>query len=780
MYRSEDSGDVKDLYLKVGAPVILAVNLSTELANGSRGVVKSMSTESVEVEFDSINRTVTVVKYPFTVYSASQRKEIAKRKQVPLRLGFALTVHRAQGLTLDRVEIDCRHMWNPGQIGVAVGRAKEKKGLRVLNFRPKLVRPHSALIEDFYKSTSVALEDDCSCCMSTCILPEKSDLDVADVPPADDGDDGDGDEDGCDSDEEMIKGMEAFESNLRGLENPLPETPLEYVMPESVDIKTVLESGMYKTPATTQQRDLNTTLKYMMEKTDRTTEFSKNVWSELKSTFKKCIPLEESGKKKVDNKSTTAFYKAVTMFQQSAPYKSLVQVLFVTQSPKPTHYRACFILIQTLRALVVEEAVKKIKEEECQHEKPGNVREGSSAGRGKLRYIGGWCVATLKYRKKQTVGRNLYKKGTRSLTVRLDSEVRFLEQLVEHESYLLENSKDKESLMDVKRKQNLTGGLTNISDSAFDFFHALDDAIQKLETEHNMNKYGKDFYNFIQTELENNDDIFASWQQPFQPLTEDADIENDSIVKGLFNEVLAKYLRMSSAQFRKDFLRKIKVKKQEAHRKQIQTKGTVGVKKGAGKWGMEEIVKDDSAEKMISHRRLQSEILASDDFLQRNFTINNLVSLCKAYDVKVTKTNKQKVAEMLGPHILQVENMKIPEEAKTSSKVPAADKGTGKGRKSESKGRTGRNVADAELTDEAGTAKQCTKGKQLKRKSRTESKATAKISKVQYPCGTCEKECDSECVACDLCDRWFHLDCVKCTVEDVEEIDWFCTTCKTG
>ena len=54
-------------------------------------------------------------------------------------------------MTLDRVQIDCRHMSNP--IGVAVGRACSKKGL-CINFKKSLLRSHPASVVDLYSSES--------------------------------------------------------------------------------------------------------------------------------------------------------------------------------------------------------------------------------------------------------------------------------------------------------------------------------------------------------------------------------------------------------------------------------------------------------------------------------------------------------------------------------------------------------------------------------------------------------------------------------------------------
>lgn len=142
-FRSADDGDTKQLrsceapstlYLKLNAKVFLMVNLTDNLVNGSRGIVKDFTKDSVTVFFESIKSTVTVRKHLFTVYDINLKREVASRKQIPLKLAYAFTVHKAQGMTLEHLEVDCRNMNFPGQLGVAIGRAVSVEGLRVLNF----------------------------------------------------------------------------------------------------------------------------------------------------------------------------------------------------------------------------------------------------------------------------------------------------------------------------------------------------------------------------------------------------------------------------------------------------------------------------------------------------------------------------------------------------------------------------------------------------------------------------------------------------------------------
>lgn len=61
---------------------------------------------------------------------------------VPVRLGYASTIHKAQGLSLDRVQVDCRHKWaeQPSMMYVAISRCRSLAGLQIVGDVGKLSR----------------------------------------------------------------------------------------------------------------------------------------------------------------------------------------------------------------------------------------------------------------------------------------------------------------------------------------------------------------------------------------------------------------------------------------------------------------------------------------------------------------------------------------------------------------------------------------------------------------------------------------------------------------
>ena len=60
--------------------------------------------------------------------------------------------------------MDCRGIFQPGQLAVAIGRVRNENGLRVVNFSKNAVIPQPAILMEFLDSESLQLVDDCSCC----------------------------------------------------------------------------------------------------------------------------------------------------------------------------------------------------------------------------------------------------------------------------------------------------------------------------------------------------------------------------------------------------------------------------------------------------------------------------------------------------------------------------------------------------------------------------------------------------------------------------------------
>lgn len=139
------------LELKVGAQVMLIKNLDVGegLVNGSRGVVVSLNNKQVKVKF--FNGLEMIIP-PSAQEVMHKGKVVASRTQVPLRLAYALTIHKAQGLSIDYLHVDLRGAFTHGQVYVALSRATSLENLRVSNFSKNGVIVDERVTE-FYNKT---------------------------------------------------------------------------------------------------------------------------------------------------------------------------------------------------------------------------------------------------------------------------------------------------------------------------------------------------------------------------------------------------------------------------------------------------------------------------------------------------------------------------------------------------------------------------------------------------------------------------------------------------
>lgn len=80
---------------------------------------------------------------------------LASRVQLPLMLAWALSIHKSQGQTLQKVKVDLTRIFENGQAYVALSRATSREGLQVINFSKLKVRTHE-IVEEFYETLSTS------------------------------------------------------------------------------------------------------------------------------------------------------------------------------------------------------------------------------------------------------------------------------------------------------------------------------------------------------------------------------------------------------------------------------------------------------------------------------------------------------------------------------------------------------------------------------------------------------------------------------------------------
>ncbi|MBR0318391.1 MAG: AAA family ATPase [Spirochaetia bacterium] len=126
----------RNLELCIGAKVMVTKNIYTQnLVNGDMGKVVDFDDDYVDVEikgsiFRLLRETWQSLRYLWDEESKTIKQIIIGTfSQIPLALGWAVTIHKSQGLTLDKVAIDADDAWASGQVYVALSRAKNLNGL---------------------------------------------------------------------------------------------------------------------------------------------------------------------------------------------------------------------------------------------------------------------------------------------------------------------------------------------------------------------------------------------------------------------------------------------------------------------------------------------------------------------------------------------------------------------------------------------------------------------------------------------------------------------------
>jgi ATP-dependent exoDNAse (exonuclease V) alpha subunit len=140
------------LKLKTGAQVMMIKNDSLKRwVNGTVGIISRLTNREIWVEIDGHSYKMELETWEDISYQYdARRKEIkenvlGKFTQFPVKLAWAMTIHKSQGKTFDKVVIDIgTGAFSHGQTYVALSRCKTLEGI-VLN---KEIRPSDVIVDE--------------------------------------------------------------------------------------------------------------------------------------------------------------------------------------------------------------------------------------------------------------------------------------------------------------------------------------------------------------------------------------------------------------------------------------------------------------------------------------------------------------------------------------------------------------------------------------------------------------------------------------------------------
>lgn len=138
-----------NLKLCINLQVIITYNIDIEngVVNGSRGVIVDIFNNNIYVKL--LNEKVISITY--VTYSNDVDKDITY-KYIPLKLAYALTIHKSIGCTIDMVEMDLgNNVFEYGQGYTALSRARTMDSIKLLDLNMNSFKAHPEVIK-FYKT----------------------------------------------------------------------------------------------------------------------------------------------------------------------------------------------------------------------------------------------------------------------------------------------------------------------------------------------------------------------------------------------------------------------------------------------------------------------------------------------------------------------------------------------------------------------------------------------------------------------------------------------------
>ncbi|VDI04295.1 Hypothetical predicted protein [Mytilus galloprovincialis] len=459
-----------------------------------------------------------------------------------------------------------------GQLGVAVGRVRKKKGLRLIDFHTKnVIKPEKSLFE-FYELNSVQFLSDLECCNISYSLATEFNLEFEENVLSE-SELSEFTYEEIDEIEKMVHVNEnvgdpidsvASEDEIHNVQVNLNDCPISLD-----DIRSCLPDML----VTDEQVFINERLNLLLEKHKlQLNLFLTTIFENISDIYEQVFG-SESTEKKTDSKSWTNYFSKLYKFSHSNEYISLIENC-CNRKAESDDFTVFSRIFDFVSHFIIENKTSNIKDStELPHQQ--SAYSNDDAGLGKLRYIAGRCIAKSKYHY-MTIGKNnMYKKNKQSCVTDCFLKVKILDYMTTTYADLLESSSYKESLEETKRKQNLTQGLTDIKDDVLDFFVDIDRNRINYQNEKMFHKHGSNIFNFVHEKLLSSKTLFTNFQKLLQNFDLTATfvrVDEDlamACLKDLYSDLILRFCRVSDNQFRKDLIKSFGMQKSETLRKRV-------------------------------------------------------------------------------------------------------------------------------------------------------------------------------------------------------------------
>lgn len=500
--KSIDDGDRKYLKrctaphllpLKLNCKVIVLRNLENGLVNGLSGVVTHIEDDTVTIKVEEDphmshkmgGQTFHLQRYKF-VLRDEQNHVCAIRNQFPLTLGYALTVHKAQGRSIPQLVVDCYNFWKPAQMGVAIGRATSKEGLQVQNYNSYAANlKHPQCVSDFYECRGEAFKGSLECCKSTIsdaklLYTEQS---LRYTTAAD----------------EDLTDMDFRNRNSRKFPYNLDTFLEENKVPEYSDQQkarnALLENSLTR-------KEFVGFLTYLYNKVVYFVEHYKIPPKGVKCNW--CAMVAHIYKFLISSQHLQQCKKAFS-----------TETLTVVQNSLCTELFHVLLTKYTTRKKNISQGQNKLDPSTFSNELKCTIR-----------YIAGASLNSVAQKLKASVNNKLLhrfeeaKSGFRA--------VQILNTLRVPEAVLLEESCEPESLLEIVRRQGKTQGLTHVSDDCFKFFCKLYSEVDCLQNVQSIVSDPKNANSAAIQSLLENSELLQDWMSLFADQSSPCDCIDES------------------------------------------------------------------------------------------------------------------------------------------------------------------------------------------------------------------------------------------------------------
>jgi ATP-dependent DNA helicase PIF1 len=143
----------EEVKLCVGAQVVVTwnVNQAAGIVNGTRGTVSSMLDTGTGI----VVKLKNGIEYPIEMITIKGSASMVSITYLPIRLAYAITIHRAQGMTLDSVIVDLSKVFESGQAYTAISRVRDRNSITVTGVDKSSFKLHPQVLA-FYKNLKEA------------------------------------------------------------------------------------------------------------------------------------------------------------------------------------------------------------------------------------------------------------------------------------------------------------------------------------------------------------------------------------------------------------------------------------------------------------------------------------------------------------------------------------------------------------------------------------------------------------------------------------------------